>query len=130
MISCKDELLELLRENHLYYKDEISLLTDGLPQFIRNTVEVSKLAENAYCFSYLFFGRPICYALSFDKHTTPILDFLQKNPPFAEVHANLSLGEKGLCGMRNLYGGSGAKIVPAHCKIAELQVIQSGCWIS
>ncbi len=124
MISCKDELLDKLCKNHLYYKDEISLLTDGLPQFIRNTVEVSKLAENSYYFTYLFFGRPICYALSFTKHPEPILDFLQKNPSFTEVHTNLSLGEKELCGMRNIYGNSGAKIVPAQCKIDNLQVIR------
>ncbi|MBQ8381669.1 MAG: hypothetical protein IJX47_00510 [Clostridia bacterium] len=124
MINCKDELLARLRENYLYYKDEISLLTDGLPEFIRNTLEVNKLSDHCYCITYLFFGRSVCYALSFDGDSAPILDFLQTNPPFAEVHTNLLLGNTSPIGQRNLYGSCGSTIVPTHSEINGIQIVR------
>ena len=124
MTNDCNELLQKLQANYLYYKDEISLLTNGLPEFIRNTLQVNKLSDHCYCITYLFFGRPICYALSFDGDSTPILDFLQINPPFAEVHTNLLLCNADPNGQRNLYGSCGSPIVPIHCKINGIRVIR------
>lgn len=107
------ELFQLLLSNPLFYYDEIKLIGENsaLPPFVKDSVAVTKLEADTYGIHYSFFGRIIEYVLSFDNDAQTVKRYLSDGHPYDEAHTNLYIGDGGLTGKRNLYGGSGRNIV-------------------
>lgn len=112
MTSAEHELYDLLISNYLFYNHEIELISENsdLPYDIKKSVEVTKISLKTYVIRYLFFGRIIEYVLSFDNDEEAVKIYLNDGHYYNEFHTNLYVGDSGLTGKRNIYGGFGQNI--------------------
>lgn len=126
MTAHRQELLQLLFSNYLLYLDEIKIVDEGsnMPSIIKQSVQVEKIGSQSYVIHYLFFNRTIEHILSFDNDEMLVKNYLVNGYHYDEAHTNIYIGNCGLNGQRNIYGGMCRKIIPAENKLCNLQVLR------